>query len=145
MAYLPITLIAAGGAAVINFWLAMRTGNARRAAKVSIGDGGDLPLITRMRAHANFVEYTPIVLVLIAAIELSQGTSTWLWAVMALYLIGRVAHALGMDGLPAGRMIGTLVSLLTMLGLGIYALVIPFTAPTDAPKIVPLTELPRSG
>lgn len=142
---IPITLVAAGGAAVINFWLSMRIGSVRRAAKVSIGDGGDVALITRMRAQANFIEYTPIVLILIAAIELTQGSSTWLWAMMAVYLLGRVGHALGMDGLPLGRMLGTITSLLAMLGLGIYALVLVFTTPADAPRIFPLTELPRNG
>ncbi len=138
---LPITLVAAGGAAIINFWLSMRTGNVRRTAKVSIGDGGNMALIARMRAQANFIEYTPIVLILIGAIELSQGSSTLLWAVMALYLIGRVGHALGMDGFTPGRMAGTLISLFAMLGLGIYAIVIPFTG-SPAPAPIP-TALPQ--
>lgn len=142
---IPITLVAAGGAAIINFWLSMRTGNARRAAKVSIGDGGDVALMTRMRAQANFIEYTPIVVILIAAIELSQGSSTWLWAMMAVYLLGRVGHALGMDGLPLGRMIGTITSLIALLGLGIYALVIAFTPPADAPRSFQVTEVPSRG
>ncbi|OYY70608.1 MAPEG family protein [Sphingomonas sp. 28-63-12] len=142
---LPITLVAAGGAAIINFWLSMRVGNVRRTAKVSIGDGGDLGLIARMRAQANFIEYTPIVLVLIGAIELSQGSSTWLWAVSAIYLLGRVGHALGMDGMRIGRAAGTITSMLTMLGLGVYALVIPFTTPNPAVKIVPMAVLPHVG
>lgn len=142
---LPITLIAAGGAALINFWLSMRTGNARRAAKVSIGDGGDPALIGRMRAQANFIEYTPIVLILIGAIELSQGSSTWLWAVTGIYLLGRVGHALGMDGMPVGRFAGTITSLLTMLGLGIYALIIPFTAPNPPVTLVPVTVQQPAG
>jgi len=139
---LPITLVATGGAAIINFWLAMRIGSVRRAAKVSIGDGGDLALIARMRAQANFIEYTPIVLILIAAIELSQGSSIWLWVAMALYLIGRIAHAIGMDGFMPGRMIGTILSLLTMLGLGIYAVAIPFASDMTRPTAVQ-TTLPQ--
>ncbi len=142
---LPITLVAAGGAALINFWLAMRTGSARRAAKVSIGDGGDMPLIARMRAQANFIEYTPIVLILIGAIELSRGTSTWLWAVSALYLLGRVGHGIGMDGWIPGRFAGTLISLFTMLGLGGYALVIAFTAPSSPITVLPVTVQQPTG
>ncbi len=142
---LPITLVAAGGAAIINFWLAMRVGNVRRAAKVSIGDGGDMALIARMRAQANFIEYTPIVLVLIGAIELSQGTSTWLWAVAALYLLGRVGHGLGMDGWTPGRMGGTLISLFTMLGLGLYALAIPFLTFSDPVTVLPITVQQPAG
>eukprot|EP01035_Chromulina_nebulosa_P008312 gene8313-11268_t len=67
---LPVTLMAAGGSALIAFWLALRTGGARRAAKVSIGDGGDMTLIARMRAQANFTEYTPFIVILIGLIEL---------------------------------------------------------------------------
>ncbi|OYY64776.1 MAPEG family protein [Sphingomonas sp. 28-62-11] len=142
---LPITLVAAGGAALVNFWLAMRVGNVRRAAKVSIGDGGDMTLIARMRAQANFIEYTPIVLVLIGAIELSQGSSAWLWVVAVLYLLGRVGHGLGMDGWLPGRMGGTLISLFTMLGLGIYALTIPFLTFADPVKVVPVTVQQPTG
>lgn len=142
---LPITLVAAGGAAIINFWLAMRVGNVRRAAKVSIGDGGDMALIARMRAQANFIEYTPIVLVLIGAIELSQGTSIWLWVVAALYLLGRVGHGLGMDGWTPGRFGGTLISLFTMLGLGIYALTIPFLTLSDPVTVVPVSVQQPAG
>lgn len=142
---LPITLVAAGGAAIINFWLSMRTGSARRAARVSIGDGGNLPLVTRMRAQANFIEYMPIVVILIGAIEFSIGSPTWLWAVTALYLLGRVGHPLGMDGLPGARMIGTIITLLTMLGLGIFALTIPYFDHSGAFEIVPLTVRPAAG
>lgn len=142
---LPITLVAAGGAAIINFWLAMRIGSVRRAAKVSIGDGGDMALMARMRAQANFIEYTPIVLVLIGAIELSQGSSTWLWVVAALYLLGRVGHGLGMDGWMPGRFGGTLISLFTMLGLGIYALTIPFLTFADPVTVVPITVQQPAG
>lgn len=138
---IPITLVAAGGAAIINFWLAMRIGAVRTKAKISIGDGGDPKLIARMRAQANFVEYTPIVLILIAAIELSQGSSTWLWGVAGLYLLGRVAHGIGMDGVMPARLAGTLVTFLAMLGLGIYALVMPFVSPAPAPTVVE-TSLP---
>ncbi len=139
---LPITLVAAGGAAIINIWLGVRIGQVRVKAKISIGDGGDLGLITRMRAQANFIEFTPIVLILIGAIELTQGSPIWLWAIASLYLLGRIGHALGMDGFPGGRMVGTLISMLTMLGLGIYAIVIPFTGPASSASAPIETTLP---
>jgi uncharacterized protein len=125
---LPITLTAAGLAALINLWLAIRCGQARGAEKVSIGDGGNEAVIRRMRAHANFIEYTPIVVILIAVVEMAQGTSMWLWVVMSIYMLARVAHGLGMDGLKGGREAGTLVTMLTMVGLGLYAIAIPHMA-----------------
>src|SRR3546814_2176694 len=90
---LPGTLVTAGGAALINAWLAWRVGLVRRAAAVSIGDGGNLALATRMRAQANFVENAPFIVILIGLIEFAQGSSIWLWVVSAIFLIVRVAHA----------------------------------------------------
>src|SRR3546814_7651046 len=91
---LPVTLVTAGGAALINAWLALRVGLVRRAAAVSIGDGGNLALATRMRAQANFVENAPFIVILIGLIEFAQGSSIWLWVVSAIFLIVLVAHAL---------------------------------------------------
>ena len=123
---LPITLMTAGAAAIINLWLALRTGSTRGKSKVSIGDGGNEALIRRMRAHANFVEYAPFILILIGLLEFTTGTSIWLWVAAALFLIARVAHPLGMDGLPVGRMLGTLLTFVLLLGLGGFAVTLPF-------------------
>ncbi|MGL4313924.1 MAG: MAPEG family protein [Sphingomonas sp.] len=123
--HLPIALTSAGAAAIINFWIALRVGRMRGAAKVSIGDGGNPQLIARMRAHANFIEYTPVVLILIALIEFSVGSALWLSIASGLFLLGRVAHPLGMDGLPRARQFGTITAMLALIGLGLYAATLP--------------------
>jgi uncharacterized protein len=122
---LPVTLTIAAAAALINLWLMIRCGQARTSQKVSVGDGGNEFLIRRMRAHANFIESAPIVLILIAALESAGGTSGWLWAVGIAFTISRLAHALGMDGgaLEKGRMVGTLLTFLTLIVLAVMALV----------------------
>ncbi len=123
MTILPITLCAAAAAAAINIWLSLRVGMIRSSRKISIGDGGDMDLIARMRAQANFIENTPLVLVLIAAIELARTGNPFLLGVAAIYMLGRVAHGIGMDGGPLGflRVVGTLTTMLTQLGLGVWA------------------------
>ena len=128
---LPITLTMAAAAALLNLWLALRVGRVRIGRKVMIGDGGDPVLHARMRAQANFVEYTPFVLVLIGALECSGYAATWLWVVGIVYMIGRLAHGLGMDGgaFGIGRMIGTLTSMLTLLGLSGYAIYVASIMP----------------
>ncbi len=118
---LPVSLTAAAAAALINLWLGIRIGQVRTSEKVSIGDGGNEKVIRRMRAQANFVEFTPFVLILIALIELAAGTSTLLWAAMAIYMVARIVHALGMDGMAMGRPIGIMLTLLIMTGLAGYA------------------------
>ena len=116
-----ISLIATALAALINIWLAVRCGRMRLKAGVQHGDGGDARLLRRMRAQANFVEYTPFALLLILGLELN-GHGGWLLALAALaFLIGRVVHALGMDAEKAGplRMAGMTAtfSLLALLSL----------------------------
>jgi uncharacterized protein len=128
MMILPVSLFVAGGAVLINTWLGIRIGQVRTREKISIGDGGNESLIRRMRAQANFIEFTPIILVLFALVELACGTCTLLWVAAALYLLGRVAHAIGMDGVGKARMVGTLISMLTGIGLGLFALYTAFTA-----------------
>jgi uncharacterized protein len=140
---LPITLTAAGAAALINIWLAVRVGQKRISNKISIGDGGHPPLIARMRAHANFSEYTPYVLILIALIEMATGTSIWLWLVTGAYLLARVAHGIGMDVVEGDsklRGMGILFTMLILAGLGLYA-AIPYLS---GPKVT-ATEVIQAG
>lgn len=121
---LPITLASAGAAAILNIWLMVRIGMVRRATKVFLGDGGQPALVARMRAQANFIESAPIVLILAGGIELARPGSPWLLGAMAVYLLGRVAHGVGMDGgaLIKLRLIGTMTTMLTLLGLAIWAI-----------------------
>lgn len=138
---MTITLVTAGAAALLNLWLALRTGAVRMKAKVDFGDGGNKALIRRMRAHANFVEYAPFIVILIALIEFATGTSLWLWGASVLFVVARIAHPIGMDGLRAARAGGIAVTFALLLGLGGYAVLLPFlTAPaksTQAPSAVP--------
>ena len=124
---LPVTLTAAAAAAIINIWLGLRAGQMRAKTKISIGDDGPGgPLTARMRAQLNFLENTAFFLVLVAAIELAGRGMPWLAWVVAAYMIGRIAHGLGMDGgtFALGRPIGVLITMLSLLGLAIVAVLI---------------------
>lgn len=127
MFFLPVALVTAGAAALLNFWLGLRVSRLRISEKILVGDGGNPRMIARMRAHLNFAEYAPLVLILIALIELARGTQLWLWVVAALFIVGRVLHAFGMDGWRQGRMIGIAITMLTMLGLAGYAVFLGYT------------------
>ena len=126
MEMLPVTLAAASAAAVLNVWLAIRVGAVRRAQGIGIGDGGSEPLQRRMRAQANFVENTPFILALIAVIELTGKGAPWLSYIAALYFLARILHAYGMDGgaMQWGRMVGTIVTMLALLGMAVWAALI---------------------
>lgn len=122
---LPVSLTFAGAFALLNLWLAFRVSGARMSSKVMVGDGDDPGLRGRMRAHANFVEYTPFVMILIALIEIVGGNKTWLWGIGIVYVIGRIAHAFGMDkqtmpNIP--RAAGAMVTWAVLLGLAIWSI-----------------------
>ena len=132
MIILPITLTIAAAAAILNIWLGARVSRIRLASKVSIGDGGVPALAARMRAHANYAEYTPFFLILLGLIELAHGSATWLWLVAILYIVCRIFHAFGMDR-PAPnlfRMIGFTGTMLALLALAGYALATPYLTPS---------------
>jgi uncharacterized protein len=134
---LPITLTIAAGAALINIWLGTRVSRMRLRDKVSVGDAGNATILNRMRAQANFVEYTPFFLILLALIELADGSETWLWAVGVLFIVGRLLHPFGLDR-PAPnplRMIGILITWAVLAGLAAYALFLASTYRPQAPSI----------
>ena len=131
MILLPVSLTIAAGAALLNLWLSVRVGRVRTKEKVFVGDGGNELVMRRMRAHSNYVENTAFVLILLALVELGLGSSMWLWGVGALYLVGRILHAIGMDGMMWGRMVGTIITMLTQLGLALGALAIVYLTPVS--------------
>ena len=141
---LPITLVTAGAFALINLWLTVRIGRIRRAEGVSVGDGGSEPLTRRMRAQANFVENAPFALALIALIEFSAGSSAWLWLASAAFIAARILHPLGMDGVKYCRMVGTLVTMLLLLGLAIYAIFLAWHGHTPGRAMPTELTVPRA-
>jgi uncharacterized membrane protein YecN with MAPEG domain len=116
----------AAAAAIINIWLSLRIGKVRMGAKIIHGDGGNDLLMRRMRAQANFIENTPIALVLVTAIEIAGEGGAWLAPVAGIFILGRLAHGLGMDSVKPSpmRTAGALCTMLVLLGLAIVAVLI---------------------
>jgi uncharacterized membrane protein YecN with MAPEG domain len=123
---LVTTLIIAVALSVVNLWLSIRTGQARRAAKVSVGDGDNPLLIARMRAHANFIEYVPMALILMALIETFGGKDQLLWLLGIALVIGRVLHPFGMERPSPNpfRILGILLTYLVSIALIVWAVIL---------------------
>ncbi len=111
----PITALYAAPIAFVGLVLAARAGGLRGKLKTAFGDGGDAELHQRMRAHANFCEYVPLILVLMAFIELNGGEAAWLHGLGASLLAARIAHPFG---------IGSVASPARFFGAGVTALVL---------------------
>jgi uncharacterized membrane protein YecN with MAPEG domain len=94
---MPITALYAGLLTPLFILLAIRVVQARHGARVGVGDGGDPALLRRMRVQANFAEYVPMALLLMALAE-SLSTRGWLLHALGVALVlARIVHAAGMS------------------------------------------------
>ena len=83
----------------------------RMTTKTDLGDGGNLAMFRRIRAHGNFVEYVPMGLILLGLNEVSGAGAIWLFTIGALLLVGRILHAAGMIfTIAPSRVIGTILT-----------------------------------
>ncbi len=120
-----ITLLFASLHILLMLVLAIRVVGHRRALKIGIGDGGDTRLARKVRAHANFIEYVPLALLMLALLELGGLGAMWLWTLGGTLLLARVLHAAGLSrhaGYSFGRFWGTVLTwlaLLAMSGMGV--------------------------
>ena len=98
----------------------------RRRFRVGIGSGGHPALEQAMRAQANFVEYAPLILLLLLFLALTGLATAWLHALGVALTLGRALHAWGLSTKPGwspGRFFGTALTLLTLLAVAILCLV----------------------
>lgn len=97
----------------------------RRQHKVGLGSGGVDDLERAIRAQANFVEYVPIALILMACLELN-GAPLWLIAIPGIALVaGRMIHAKGINQPPphfSNRIIGMKFTITTLIMLVVFNL-----------------------
>ncbi len=108
---MPITLLYTSILAVFALVLSFQAGGFRGKAGVSVlfGDPVNMELVERVRRHQNFLEYVPMLLIMFGAIEISGGSSMFLYIVGDLLIIARIAHAIGLkhdDMAHPGRLIG---------------------------------------
>ena len=124
---LPITAIYAGLLAILALVLSFRAGGFRGKTGISIlfGDPQNMELAERVRVHQNFLEYVPMMLILIGVIELNGGSTTFLHSVGVLLIVSRIAHAIGLkhDNMAhPGRLVGAGGTALLTLVAACYAL-----------------------
>lgn len=120
-----ITLLFASLHAVLMLILAVRVVNHRRANKIGLGDGGDKLLARKVRVHANFVEYVPMLLLMLALLELCGLPAAWLWALGGVLLLARILHASGFSrhsGYSVGRFWGTLLTWVVLVTMAVSGL-----------------------
>lgn len=124
-----ITALYAGLLGLLSVVVAAGVGRARVRTGVSVGDGGHPEVVAAMRRHANFVEYVPLALILIALLELNGVGGTAIHALGTTLLVARIFHAIGYradESLNAFRSIGAIGSWLVTVVGSIWAITLFF-------------------
>ena len=123
-----ITSAYLGILALLYLVLGLQVSRLRRGNKVLFGDGGNIKLRSAIRAHANFVEYVPIIVLMVALLEMSGTAAARVHLLMAALLVARLVHPLGMYVGPRTlqfqicRVGGILLTLLVMLSSALLLL-----------------------
>jgi len=104
---IPITAITTALLALMLLAVSVRVTILRRRKKVSFLDGGDPELRTAIRVQGNFIEYVPILLILMGLLEAMNSAAGLVYAFGALLIVVRVAHAIGLySGAFPARVVG---------------------------------------
>ena len=94
--------------------LILRVALRRMKYKVGLGDGGIPDLTQAIRVHGNFVETVPIMLIILALMELGL-VQTWVLHVFGILIVlSRLLHAYGITCSPGhsfGRKAGIMLTL----------------------------------
>src|SRR5258706_7209891 len=119
-----VTPIYAGILAILFFVLSLRV-IALRGHGASLGDGGDPKLLRRIRAHGNFIEYVPLILIMMGMLELSRYSVYLLHALGITLVVARLLHGYALsftERFKFGLFWGTALTFLVMLVCGVLCL-----------------------
>ena len=108
--------------------LSIRVMRRRGSGGIALGDGGDPGMLRVIRGHANFAEYVPLALLLMAILELSRFSIYVLHALGLTLLVARLLHGYALSftqQFKFGRIAG---ASLTFLVLFVAALLCVYQA-----------------
>lgn len=121
-----ITPLYAGLLAILFLILSVRVVQGRRGkGRPSLGDGGDAGMLRRIRGHANFAEYVPLILFMMAVLELGGLRGSVLHALGATLVLARVLHAYALSFTAFntfGRFWGALLTFVVLMFAGLLCL-----------------------
>ena len=123
----PITAFYAGLLGILFFYFSALVVKDRFGKKIPLGDGGDHHFQQMIRAHGNFSEYTPIVLILLFVAEVNLSNPILLHLAGSALLSGRFLHAFGLrrhSGISWQRVSGMLMTFTSLITLSIMNILI---------------------
>jgi len=122
-----VTALYAGLLGLLAVAVAFPPGMLRGKLNISVGDGGNPALLLAMRRHANFAEWVPLALILIALLELNGVSTRAIHSLGAALVIARLLHAIGLksDTMQSiGRGLGAMATALITVTASVWLLVV---------------------
>lgn len=129
---MSVTPLYAGLLSILFFILSYRVIQLRRMpGGASLGDGGNTMLARRIRAHGNFAEYVPLILLMLGLLELSHVSGYLLHGLGLTLLIARLLHGYSLSfsqSFRFGRFWGTVLTFLVLVVSGVLCIYQAFQA-----------------
>ncbi|SHO57033.1 MAPEG family protein [Vibrio quintilis] len=119
-----VTALFGGLFALMVFPMTAAVGLRRARVRVLFRDGGDDTLLRLVRSHANYLEYMPVTLILMAVAELNHAPDLFLYITGTIFLLARVMHYLVLNFFdrPVFRIITMLATTGVILTYAIWLL-----------------------
>jgi uncharacterized membrane protein YecN with MAPEG domain len=128
---LPVTALYAALLGLLYAALTLLVVRGRVGSGVTLGTGEDKGLYRAVRAHANFAEFVPLILILMALGEGLRLSWMLLHLLGAALVVARVLHAIGISREPdlrAARGGGAALTLVVLIAASLAVLVRALTA-----------------
>jgi uncharacterized membrane protein YecN with MAPEG domain len=123
-----ITAIYLGVLGLMYAFLGLRVARMRRGEKIGFGDGDNRYLRSAIRAHANFAEYVPIIVIMNGLLEMGGAAPVLLHVLLGTLTVSRVLHPFGMHAKPMtpqfviGRIVGMTLTFLVLVASALLLL-----------------------
>jgi len=117
---MPVLALYSGILGLLLVYLSLNVAMNRKKLKIGIGDGDNKDMARLIRVQANFIEYVPTALILLAVFESNHGHAMVAHIAGGMLVVGRFLHAYGLGKtvkVSFGRFAGMILTWLSILGL----------------------------
>jgi uncharacterized membrane protein YecN with MAPEG domain len=119
---LPVTAALAAAMGALLLLLAIDTVRQRFRTTTAHGFGDDQRLTSACRSHGNLAEHAPMVIILVALLEMSHASHMGLMIASGVFILARLLHVHGLynpkeGGPPLTRVLGVILTWVVLAAL----------------------------
>ena len=126
-----VLILTAGILGIIFFALTVWVVAERNKTKQMLGDGGSQSLQIAIRGHANFAEFVPMILILLACLVHEDAGQIFFFLLCLALVVGRILHPIGIRILTPNlpRAVGATLTWAVLIISSIAVIVLAFFPP----------------